>query len=137
GGSTTVAPAVRGSAGGGGGGSSHGGGGGGGNWGGGGGGGGEALVILAVVAVVIAAVAAVALVASEGVRYDGDVQIAPGQPLYLTHADGSRNTVALGDLSPEEARITREAMVKDDEAFGMHDLGRAPLDRTGMAFKLD
>jgi hypothetical protein len=142
-GSTAVAPAVRGSSGSSGGGSSSGsfmpnlGRGGGGGGGGGGNGGGEALIIIAVVAVAIAVVAAVALIASEGVRFEGEADIDPRQPLYLEYDGGRRITTTLIDLTPEDAALASGASVKDDEVYGLRQLRRGPLDRRGGAFKLD
>jgi hypothetical protein len=135
-----AAPPLRGSAGGGVRAPSGGGGGGfklGGGGGGGGGKGGEALVILAVVVVVVASVAAVCLVASEGTRFDGDAEIAPGQPVHIEHQDGSKHSVALGDLSEDDLRSVRKVSVNDDEGYGLRRLERAPLNRKGFAFKLD
>jgi hypothetical protein len=136
-GSTSVAPAVRGTSGSGGGSSSGGfmpnlgGGGGGGN------GGGEALIIIAVVAVAIAVVAAVALVGSEGVRFEGEADVDPRQPLYLEYDNGRRATTTLLDLTTEQAALASEASVKDDEVYGLRQLRRGPLNRRGGTFKLD
>src|SRR6185295_14487196 len=46
-------------------------------------------------------------------------------------------TVALGDLTPEDVARSVEAVVKDDEDYGLGLGNRAPLDRTGLAFKLE
>ena len=97
----------------------------------------DALVVVAVVLAAVAIVAAVALVAAEGARYDGYADLAPEQLLYVRNASGNTTPVALGDLSPAQADAAVEAKVMDDEWPGMRRLGRAPLDRTGGAFRLD
>ncbi len=117
--------------GGGGGGSSSGGGGG-------GGGGGEALVVIAVVLAVVAVVAGVALVASEGMRFDGYAELAPEQTIHIKgEYAGSNHDVALAELTPRDAAAAVEATVKDDEDFGLGLGSRAPLDRRGLAFKVE
>ena len=105
-----------------------------------GGGGGdrpEALVVLAVVVVALAAVASVFLVASEGMRFDGYAQIHPDQTVRLKTDRGEDRFVTLGTLSAQDAASAEEALVMDDEGFGLRELGTVPLNRRGMAFKLD
>jgi hypothetical protein len=129
----------------GGGGGAHGGGGGGGwhsgggNGGGGGGGGGAgaALAVVAVVLVAVAVVAVIALGSCEGTRFDGFAEIPVDQPLYVKDADGRESTVSLATVTPEEAARATEVTVKDDEWLGLLRLERGPLNRTGLAFKLD
>ncbi len=123
---------------GGGGGGIHVGGGGGGSSSGGGGGGGEALVVIAVVLAVVAVVAGVSLVASEGMRFDGYAELAPEQTIHLKSESlrGNRD-VALADLTSYDAQMAVEATVKDDEDFGLGIGDRAPLDRRGLAFKVE
>ena len=105
--------------------------------GGGGGSGGDAMVVLAVVLVAVAVVAGVALVASEGMRFDGYTDMAPDQSIHLKNQAGGSATVALGDLTLADVRDSVEATVKDDEDYGLGLRNRAPLDRTGLAFKLE
>ena len=123
---------------GGGGGGIHVGGGGGGSSSGGGGGGGEALVVIAVVLAVVAVVAGVSLVASEGMRFDGYAELAPEQTIHLKseYLRGNRD-VALADLTSYDAQMAVEATVKNDEDFGLGIGDRAPLDRRGLAFKVE
>jgi hypothetical protein len=45
--------------------------------------------------------------------------------------------VALGDLSREDLASTAEAVVMDDEGYGLRLLDRRPLDRVGGTFKMD
>lgn len=120
----------------GGGGGSHSGGGHGGG-GGGGGGGGEALVVLAVLAVAIAGVVAVGLVASEGIRFQGQVAMAPDQTLHVEHGDGTVTLVPVGDLNPSDLIHATGAVVKDDEGYGLALGRRDPLDRVGGAFNFE
>jgi len=109
----------------------------GGGGGGGGGGKGDALVVLAVVLVAVAVIAGVSLVASEGMRFDGYTDMALEQSIHLKDPAGGAATVALGDLTPEDVARSVEAVVKDDEDYGLGLGNRAPLDRTGLAFKLE
>ena len=117
----------------GGGGGSHSGGGGGG----GGGSGGEALVVVAILAVAIAGIVAVGLVASEGVRFQGQVAMAPEQLLYVEHGDGTAAPIPLGQLQPSDLIGATGAVVKDDEGYGLALGRRDPLDRKGGAFNLE
>jgi len=94
-----------------------------------------AAVVIILVAVVVLAAAGFAV--NEGLRYDGTVQMAPGQPVHLKDADGIEREVALGDLVPADAGQSVAAEVMDDEGWGFRRLGRRPLDRKGFAFKVD
>jgi hypothetical protein len=96
-----------------------------------------ALVVVAVVVVAAAAVAGLTLAAIEGARYDGVVALSAGQPLHLRSPAGASRTIALGDLTVEDAARAEDALVMDDEGWGLVRLGRAPLDRRGPTFKLD
>lgn len=105
---------------------------------GGGGGGniGEAAVALVVVAVVVVVLVAVGVAASEGVRFDGYVEMSPEQPVHLHENAGGDRVVALGALTPEDVAATVEASVMDDEACGLRRINQV-LDRRGFTFKLD
>jgi hypothetical protein len=105
--------------------------------GGGGGGNGEGLVVLAVVVVAIAVLAVLGLAVTEGLRYDGEIAVAPGQILYLDKAT-ERLQVAVAELTPADAALASGgAILRDDEGWGFYHWGRAPLDRRGAAFKVD
>ncbi|HET6283590.1 MAG TPA: hypothetical protein VFH73_21730 [Polyangia bacterium] len=97
----------------------------------------EALVVLAVIVVALAAVASVFLVASEGMRFDGFAELDPEQTLYLKTDRGEDKIVTLSTLSVQDAASAEEALVKDDEGFGLRELDAVPLNRKGMAFKMD
>ncbi|HLK88848.1 MAG TPA: hypothetical protein VKZ18_03080 [Polyangia bacterium] len=105
--------------------------------GGGGGGGGNGDAIIVVVIVVVAVAVCIGLVSSEGVRFDGFVAMAPGQPVHLRDASGHETTISVGEISDGWAAATVEAKVMDDEGSGIRRLDSAPLDRRGGAFKLD
>jgi hypothetical protein len=113
--------------------------GGGGSTGGGGGGGGgkDDLIAVAVILMALATVSVVALSATEGARYDGAAEIAPGQPIHLKDTFGNERVVPLGALSPGDLHGLGAAVVMDDEAYSLRRLGRAPLDRRGPTFKMD
>ena len=103
---------------------------------GGGGAGGDDLAIFAIVVVAVAVMAAAGLAVTEGVRYDGFVQLHPEQPLHLKERGGGR-TVPLAALTPADVATAEEAVVMDDEAYGFRFAHRRPLDRQGFAFKVD
>jgi hypothetical protein len=109
----------------------------GGGGGGGGGNGGDALLILAVVVVAIAVMAAAGLAVTEGLRFDGLVQLHPQQPLLLKYPDGSTQTVPLANLTALDAAVSDKAVLMDDQAYGFRFDHRRPLDREGFAFKVD
>lgn len=105
--------------------------------GGGGGGNGDGLLILAVVVLAVAVMAAAGLAVTEGLRYDGLAQLHPQQPLQLELEDGNKQTVLLSQLTAYDAAISEEAVVMDDQPYGFRFDRRRPLDRKGMAFKVD
>jgi len=108
--------------------------------GGGGGGGGNdgaVLVVVAVVAVTAALVGTMILASGEGMRFDGQAQIPPEQPVHLKDDAGRDYQLPLGAVTPELAAHTVEAKVMDDEWYGLRRLARAPLDRTGGAFRFE
>jgi hypothetical protein len=109
---------------------------GGGGGGGGGGNGGDALVLLAVVVIVGAAVATIALAASEGMLYEGHAEMSPDQVLHLEGPYGGHD-VRLSELTPAEAAAADQALVMDDEGYGLRRLDSAPLDRTGGVFRFE
>jgi len=104
--------------------------------GGGGGGGGDDLAIFAIIVVAVAVMAAAGLAVTEGIRYDGFVQLHPEQPVHLRERGGGR-PVPLDQLTPADVAGNDEAVVRDDEAWGFRFAGRRPLDRQGFAFKVD
>jgi len=97
---------------------------------------GEALVILAVVVVAVAALAMIGLMASEGARFDGHVEMSPDQPVHLEYESGARVVVPLGAITGAQAASTATARVMDDEGPGLRLLDQH-LDRRGFTFKLD
>jgi hypothetical protein len=107
------------------------------NLGGGGGGGGDAWPALVVAIIIGAAVATVVLAASEGMRYGGDAAMSPDQPIYVKRLGGREEAVPLGALTLADAAAAEEAIVKDDEGYGLRRLGHAPIDRTGGTFRFE
>jgi hypothetical protein len=87
------------------------------------------------------ALSSLALLGTEGVRYDGDVVMERRQTVYLEEARGLEREVALAGLRPEDAAAATKAYVMEDEGQdqgqGMLRLGRRPLDRKGLILKLD
>jgi hypothetical protein len=102
----------------------------------GGGGNGDELVVYAVIAIAVASMAVIGLGATEGMRFDGDVALPPGQLVYLQQNGGER-PVPLHLLGPADLAGVEEGLVRDDEGYGLWRLDRAPLDRKGFAFKVD
>ena len=97
---------------------------------------GDELVVYAVIAIAVASMAVIGLGATEGMRFDGDVALPPGQLVYLQRNGGER-PVPLHLLGPADLAGVEEALVRDDEGYGLWRLDRAPLDRKGFAFKVD
>lgn len=97
----------------------------------------ELVAAVVVIIIAVAVLAAVGLTVTEGLRYDGFAELHPGQPVHLTDAAGIKRQVPLGALTEQDVIGVREALVKDDEGFGLLLTDRAPLDRRGFAFKLD
>ena len=108
-----------------------------GNIGGGGGGGGDDLAIFAIVLVAVAVMAAAGLAVTEGLRYDGFVQLHPEQPVHLNDRGGSQRTVPLASLTVADVAAGNKAVVMDDEIYGFRFANRRLLDRKGFAFKVD
>jgi hypothetical protein len=104
--------------------------------GGGGGNGGDALIVLAVVVIVGAAVATVALAASEGMLFEGHAEMSPDQVVHLEGQYGQKD-VRLSELTPADVSAADDALVMDDEGYGLRLLDHAPLDRTGGVFRFE
>lgn len=92
---------------------------------------------LAALLIVVALLATVGMVATEGVRYDGNVAMYPWQPVHLKDASGQEREVPLAQITPADAATTSQAVVMDDEGWGFMRFGRRPLDCKGFAFKMD
>jgi hypothetical protein len=95
------------------------------------------MIVIAIIIVAVAVLAAAGLAVTEGLRYDGAVQMFAGQPVHLTDTSGAERVVPLGDLVPADAAQSVSAEVMDDEGWGLRFLNRRPLDRKGFAFKVD
>jgi len=98
------------------------------------GGGKDDLVALLIV---VAVLATVGMVATEGARYDGSVAMYPWQPVHLKDANGAEREVPLAQITPADVASASQAMVMDDEGWGVMRLGRRPLAHQGFAFKMD
>ena len=104
---------------------------------GGGGGGSDELVAYAVIAIAVASLAVVGLGATEGMRFDGDAAVWPGQLVYLQGDNGTERPVPLHLLAAADLAGVEGGVIRDDEGYGLQRLGRAPLNRRGFAFKVD
>jgi hypothetical protein len=104
-----------------------------------GGGSGDDLAVFAFVVVLLAifVAAPTGLAATEGIRYDGFVQLHPEQPLHLKTSIGTDRTIPLAALASADLADTQEAVIMDDEGFGFRFHHRRALDRKGLAFKID
>lgn len=112
------------------------------HWGSSGGGGGgssadDALAAAIVIIVAVVVLSAVGLAVTEGVRYDGAIQMYSEQPVHLKDAQGNEQIVPLSQLVPAHASQAVSAQVMDDEGWGLRMVERRPLDRKGFAFKVD
>ena len=91
-------------------------------------------MIVAVIA--IAAVGTIALIATEGMRYDGWVEISPNHPVHLL--DGKRQRVVhLRDLEPRHIGPSTRAVIRPRDGIGARRIGRAPLDREGFVWRME
>ncbi len=89
----------------------------------------------AVVAVAIAATAVIIVGATEGARYDGDVQLHPMHPVHLYGRDGGYAVVPLSSIDPATAAWAERAVVVPSEGPWL-ELGRAPLNRRGWTYSV-
>jgi hypothetical protein len=90
-----------------------------------------------VIIVAVVVLSAVGLAVTEGVRYDGAIQVYAEQTVHLKDAYGNEQAVPLSQLVPAHATQAVSAEIMDDEGWGMRMVERRPLDRKGFAFKMD
>ncbi|MBR59104.1 MAG: hypothetical protein CMH54_13935 [Myxococcales bacterium] len=95
---------------------------------------GEALAVFLVVAVVALTVG---LIATEGIRYDGWVEVDPNHPLYITDQDGSERMLYLSDLTEDDVATAKRAELYGSQGAGLIRLHRAPLNRVGLVWALE
>lgn len=91
---------------------------------------------LAVLAVGAAAGVLVVAAVTEGTRHDGWIALDPRQPVHL-RVDGDWTTVPLDRLVPADLAGADYAVVRPDEAAGVQELARAPLDREGLTYRVE
>jgi hypothetical protein len=84
---------------------------------------------------VVAAMAAVVVAATEGMRYDGWVELHPMHPVHLYGWDGTYTWMPLAQITPETAAGARKAVVRESEG-PWRTLGRAPLSRRGWTYSM-
>ena len=84
---------------------------------------------------VLAAVTAIGLAVTEGLRFDGWVQLDPRHPIHLWMADGQWTWVPLDQLDAGTAAYAVKAFVREEEGPWLR-LRRAPLDREGFTYSL-
>ncbi len=85
--------------------------------------------------IVVAAVVAVALVFTEGMRFDGWVQLHPMHPIHLFGPNGEWTWVPLAQLDEGAAAWAQKAFVRPSEG-PWTELEHAPLDRVGFNYNL-
>jgi len=88
----------------------------------------------AIIYLAIAATAAIVLAATEGERYDGWVQIHPMMPVHLW-GPGGYLVLPLAQIDPATAAWAERAVIRPTEG-PWRELGRAPLDRTGLTYTM-
>ena len=84
---------------------------------------------------VVAAAVAIGAAFTEGMRYDGWVQLHPMHPVHLYGWDGSYRWLPLSQVTPDVAAGTRRAIVREGEG-PWRSAGRAPLNRRGWTYSL-
>jgi len=91
----------------------------------------------ALVAIVVLAAAAmtVGLVATEGMRYDGWMQLDRDQPIHLMHDDGTEEVIYLSELGPQHIGLG-DAVITESEG-GTYRVQRAPLWREGAVWRME
>jgi len=82
---------------------------------------------------IIAGTIASALALSEGIRYDGWINLHPLHPVHLYGVHGEYRWMPLAELDPETVAWTAKALVRPDEG-PWTTLGRAPLNRQGLSY---
>jgi len=84
---------------------------------------------------IVAGLTAFGLAVTEGIRYDGWVEVAPTHPLHLYGPSGEWSWMPLSELTPEAASWASRGFVRSGEG-PWREVGRAPLDRAGFTFSL-
>lgn len=84
---------------------------------------------------VVAAAVAVGAAVTEGMRYDGWVELHPMHPVHLYGWNGQYTWMPLAQITPETAAWARKAVVREREG-PWRPLGRAPLNRRGWTYSL-
>ena len=84
---------------------------------------------------VVAAVAAVVLVFTEGMRFDGWVQLHPMHPIHLFGPNGEWTWVPLAQLDENAASWATKGFIRPSEG-PWTELEHAPLDRVGFNYNL-
>lgn len=84
---------------------------------------------------VLAAAVAVGAALTEGMRYDGWIEMHPMHPVHLYGWDGRYQWMPLSQITPEVAAWTRKAVIRRSEG-PWKQLGRAPLNRRGWTYSL-
>lgn len=90
-----------------------------------------------IAAVAAASAVTVGLVFTEGLRYDGWVHIAHDHPVHIEQPYGGWDAVPLAALTDEHLAGGGRVVLRDDEGAGLGLRGRAPLDRRGLAWRME
>jgi hypothetical protein len=85
--------------------------------------------------IVVAAVTAAVLAVTEGMRFDGWVELHPMHPVHLWGPNGEWTWMPLAQIDPGTAAWARKAFVREEEGPWKR-LARAPLDRVGFNYSL-
>ena len=97
---------------------------------------GDLGIAIIVLIVVLSVSAAVVLTLTEGLRYDGWVQVAPEHPLHLFGEGGEHFWIPISELDIQLADWAAEAEITEYEG-PMTRLKRAPLNRKGFVYGLE
>jgi hypothetical protein len=99
-----------------------------------GGGSGDGLAVVLIIAA--SAIVALVLAGTEGARYDGWAQLHPMHPVHVLGQNGSVGVVPLAQLDAATVEASEELIVSENEGPFVR-LGRAPLDRVGLAYGME
>ena len=92
---------------------------------------------LAVLAVAAAGIVTVGLVATEGSRYDGWINVHPDTLVHVEGRGGRVLSVPLSALSADDIADARRAVIVNVNGEEVEFEGRAPLDREGFTWRME
>lgn len=92
---------------------------------------------IAVIVIAAAALVTVGLIATEGMRYEGGVDLDPNHPVHLVQRGGGIRTLPLSELTESDVDGSSEIIVSDMQGDGFDFAGRNPLNRVGFTWRME